>query len=191
MCCTRLAENTGRKKLPFWHHRTTLSGCIFGTKACIDNRKKNLLNSNTSSACPDNMVNVGLLKAEIYWRVWGTRANFNGFHIFAALLHGTLVVGVSQTLRCWTQGATYIWQGGHQVGHWPTFLVFLTFSFFLFSTLVECSIIHIISLFVHFQLFQALPQNPTGASAFAPGPRWGTSITRPLLFPSGYAPDYF
>jgi len=28
MCCTRLAENTGRKKSPFWHHRTTLLGCI-------------------------------------------------------------------------------------------------------------------------------------------------------------------
>jgi len=40
----------------------------------------------------------------------------------AALLHGTLVVVVSQTLRRWTEGATYIWQGGHHVGHWPTFL---------------------------------------------------------------------
>jgi len=39
----------------------------------------------------------------------------------AALLHGTLVVGVSQTLRRWTEGATYIWQGGHRTGHWPTF----------------------------------------------------------------------
>jgi len=28
------------KKSPFWHHRTTLSGYIFGTKACINNRKK-------------------------------------------------------------------------------------------------------------------------------------------------------
>ena len=28
------------QKSPFWHHRTTLSGYIFGTKACIDNRKK-------------------------------------------------------------------------------------------------------------------------------------------------------
>jgi len=57
-CCTRLAENTGRKKSPFWHHRTTLSGYIFATKECIDNRKK-LLNSNTSSTCPDNTVNFG------------------------------------------------------------------------------------------------------------------------------------
>ena len=36
-----------------------------------------------------------------------------------------LVVGVSQTLRRWTEGATYIRQGDHQVGHWPTFLVFV------------------------------------------------------------------
>jgi len=122
MCCTRLAGNTGRKKSSFWHHRTTLSGYIFGTKACIDNRK-NLLNINTSSTCPGNMVNFGLLTAEICWRVWGTPANFNGFRALAALLHGTLVVGVSQTLRRWTEGATYIRQGGHHVGHWPTFLV--------------------------------------------------------------------
>ena len=95
MCCTRLTVNTGRKKSPFWHHRTTLSGYIFGTKACIDNR-------NTSSTCPDNMVNFGLLMAEIRWRVWGTPANFKGFRVLAALLHGTLVVGVSQTLQHWT-----------------------------------------------------------------------------------------
>ena len=37
---TRLAANTGRKKSPFRHHRTTLSGHIFATKACIDNWKK-------------------------------------------------------------------------------------------------------------------------------------------------------
>jgi len=40
MCCTRLAENTGRKKSSFRHHRTTLSGCIFAVKAYIDNRRK-------------------------------------------------------------------------------------------------------------------------------------------------------
>ena len=32
-------------------------------------------------------------------------------------------IGVSQTLRRWTEGTTYIRQGGHHVGHWPTFLV--------------------------------------------------------------------
>ena len=121
ICCTRLARNTGRKESPFWHHRTTLSGYIFGTKACVDNRKKNLLNSNTSSTCPDNVVNFGLLTAEIRWQVWGTPANFNGFCVLAALLHSTLVVGVSQTLWHWTESATYIRQGSRHVGHWPTF----------------------------------------------------------------------
>ena len=73
------------------HHRTTLSGYIFATKAHIDNRKKNFLclNSNTSSICPHNMVNYGPLAAAIGSGVWGTSANFNGFRVLAALLHGT------------------------------------------------------------------------------------------------------
>jgi len=68
---------------------------------------------------PHNMVNFGPLATEIDPVVWGTRANFNGFRILAALLHGTLVVGISQTLRRWTEGATYIWQGDHQLSIGP------------------------------------------------------------------------
>ena len=45
------------------------------------------------------MVNFGPLVAEIGLPVWGTLANFNGFRVLAALLHGSQVVGVSQTLR--------------------------------------------------------------------------------------------
>jgi len=110
-----------RQKSPSGHHRTTLSAYIFPTKACIDNRKTNLLNSDSSSTWPDNIMNFGILMSEICWRVWGTPANFNGFRVLAPLLHGTLVVCVSQTLRRWTEGATYIPQGGHHVCHWPTF----------------------------------------------------------------------
>jgi len=67
------------------------------------------------------MVNLGPLAAEIVSLVWRTPANFNEFRILAALLQGTLVVAISQTLRRWTEGATYTRQGGHHVGHWPTF----------------------------------------------------------------------
>jgi len=42
------------------------------------------------------MVNFGPLAAEIDSVVWGTPANFNGFRVLAALLHGTPVLGVSQ-----------------------------------------------------------------------------------------------
>jgi len=102
MCCTWLAENTGRKndaKIASGHHPTILSGDIFATEACIDNRKKNLLSSNISSTCPHNMVNFGPLAAEIVSGVWDTPATFNGFRVLAALLHGSQVVSVSQTLR--------------------------------------------------------------------------------------------
>ena len=120
MCCMWLTGNTGCKKSPSVHHRTTLSGYNFATRARIDKWKK-LLNSIISPICPYNMVNFSTLTAEICWRLWGTPANFNGFRVLAALPHGTLVVGVSQTLRRWTESAICILQGGHHVGHWPTF----------------------------------------------------------------------
>jgi len=40
------------------------------------------------------------------------------------MAHG-VVVGITQTLRRWTEGATYIRQGGHHAGHRPTFLVII------------------------------------------------------------------
>jgi len=49
---------------------------------------KNLLSSNMSSTCPHNMANFGPLAAETDPVVWGTPANFNGFRVLAALLHG-------------------------------------------------------------------------------------------------------
>jgi len=82
-------------EIAFW---ATLSGYIFASKPRINNRKK-LLSSNMSSRCPHNTVNFGPLAAEIGLPVWGTPANCNGFRFLAALLYGSQVVGVSQTLR--------------------------------------------------------------------------------------------
>jgi len=50
--------------------------------------EENLLSNNISSTCPYNMANVGPLAAQIDPVVWGTPANFNGFRVLAALLHG-------------------------------------------------------------------------------------------------------
>jgi len=83
---------------------------------------KNLLNRSrpTSSTCPDtdNMVNFGLLTAEICWRVWGTPANFNGFRVLAASLHGTLcaspkLCGVEQTAPPISAGRPSRWALAH------------------------------------------------------------------------------
>ena len=46
-----------------------------------------------------DIVNFGPLTAEIGLPVWGTAAHFNGSGILGELLHSTLVVGISQTLR--------------------------------------------------------------------------------------------
>ena len=57
-------QKTGYRNSPSGHHRTTLSGYIFATKAHIDNRE-NVLSSNISSTCHHNMVNFGPLAAEM------------------------------------------------------------------------------------------------------------------------------
>ena len=97
-CCTRLAENTGRKNRqnsPSSHNRTTLLGCIFATKARIDNRKK-LVKQQYLPHMSLQSCELGPLAAEIGSGVWSSQANSNGFRVLAALLHGTRVVGVSQ-----------------------------------------------------------------------------------------------
>ena len=125
MCCMWLAENTGCKNDAKNRHLGTipqLCRAISLQLMHVSTIGKNLLSSNISSTCPHNMVNFGPLAAEIVSGVWGTPATFNDFRVLAALQNGTLVVGVSQTFRRGTEGATYVRQGDHHVGHWPTFL---------------------------------------------------------------------
>jgi len=122
MCCTRLAANAGPKKVTKNRHLGTipqLCQAISSQLRHVSTIGKKLVNSNISSTCPHNMVNFGPLAAEIVSLVWGTRANFNGFGVLAVLLHGILVVGVSQTLRRWAEGATYIWRATITLGIGP------------------------------------------------------------------------
>ena len=103
-CCTRLAGNAkpkkNRQKVAIWAPSHKFVGLYIRNEGTYrQSVGKNLLNSNVSPRCRHNMMNIGPLAAEIRWRLGGTPANFNGFRVLAALLHGTLVVGVSQTLR--------------------------------------------------------------------------------------------
>jgi len=87
-CKYRTQKN--RQKSPYRHHRTSLSGCVFSTKACIDNRKKKLLNSNISRRSR-NMANFGPLTAESGLPVWGTQQILTGFaswlHYYSDVAH--------------------------------------------------------------------------------------------------------
>jgi len=127
MCYAQLPGNAGPKKLPKIRHLGTivqLCRAISSQLRHVSTIRNKLVKRQCllqSSTCPHNMVNFGPLAAESGPVVWGIPANFSGFRVLAALLHCTVVVGVSETLRRSTEGATYIQQGGHHVGHWPTF----------------------------------------------------------------------
>jgi len=109
------------KNRPSEHHCTTLSGHIFATKARIDNQKKPVKQQYLLHMSPQ----YGKLRPTSGWDRSGTLGHPNQFQrvsrLDSVILHGTLLVGVSQTLRRWTEGATYIRQGGHYVGNRPTF----------------------------------------------------------------------
>jgi len=170
MCCKRLAGNTGCKN----RHLCTIPQLCRALSLQVRHVStigKKLLGSSISSTCSHNMANFNSLMAEISSGVWGTRANFNGFHVLKTLLQRHRSAEANQTLHdvwpspwlvhyiyryifrgscpltefCWVQnslcvqvlhsptawykelnygtvaeGATYIRQGGHHVGHWHT-----------------------------------------------------------------------
>ena len=85
------------------------------------------------------MANLGPLAAEIGSGVWGSPADFNGFRVLAALLHSTLVVGVSQTLR----GEHHLYLAGRP-SRWALAHILVVISFML---------INLCSYFVHVWLY--------------------------------------
>jgi len=87
---------------------------------------KNLLSSNASSTSSQ----YGELRPTNGWDRLTSLGHPCKFQLGSRLGSVTarhLVMGVSQTLQHWTEGATYIRQGGHHVGHWPAFLVSFIF----------------------------------------------------------------
>jgi len=118
MCCTRLAGNARRKKIAIWAPSHNFVGPYLRNWGMYWQSEKNLLSSNISSTCPNNIMTFRPLMAEIDWRVWSTPANFNSFRVLAALLHGILVVGVSQTVAL-NRGRHLYSTGGHRVGIGP------------------------------------------------------------------------
>jgi len=93
-----------RQKSPFGHHRTTSSGYIFATKARIDNRKKKHVKQQYLLHMPSE---------------YGELRPTNGWDWLTSLGHPSKFQLVSHL-----GSATYIRQGDHHVGHWPTFLVY-------------------------------------------------------------------
>jgi len=140
MCCMRLAENTGCKN----RHLGTIAQLC----RAISSQLRHVSTIGTKHIKQQYLLHMfpqyGELRPISGWDRLASLGHPCKFQRVSrlgttALLHGTPVLGVSQTLRRWTEGATYIRQGGHHVGHWPTFLVLNMLIFVSFSLRVYFS----------------------------------------------------
>jgi len=126
MCCTWLAENTGRKKVAKNCHLRTIAQLYRAMSSQLRHtstvRKKLVKQQHVLQMSPQ----YGELRPTSGWDRFVTLGHPTTFQLVSRLGSVTaryVVVGVSQTLRHWIEGATYVRQGDHHVGHWPTFLV--------------------------------------------------------------------
>ena len=103
-CCTWLAENTVGlrkmcKKVATSAPSHKFVGLYLRNEGTYRQSEKNFLNSDVSPTCSHNMVNFGLLSAEIGSLVWGTSAYFKGFRVLASLPQRRRSTESNQTLH--------------------------------------------------------------------------------------------
>jgi len=94
-----MQDAKSHQKFAIWAPSHNFVGLYLRNWGMYRQSEENLLNSNISSTCIDNMVNFDPLAAEIISLVWGIPGNFNWFRVLAALLQSTRVVGISQSLQ--------------------------------------------------------------------------------------------
>jgi len=124
----RIAENTGRKKVAKNRHLGTIAQLCRAISSQLRHistiRKKVVKQQYVLHMSPQ----YGELRPTSGWdrlTCLGYPCKFQLVSRLGSVTARHLVVGVSQTLRRWTEGATYNRQGDHHVGHWPIFLVVL------------------------------------------------------------------
>ena len=105
-----------RQKSPSGHRSTTLSGYIFATKAGIDNPKKKLVKQQYVLHMSPQ---YGELRPTSGWDRSGSLRHpckFQRVSRLGSITARHVVVGVSQTLRRWTEGATCVRQATITLG---------------------------------------------------------------------------
>jgi len=123
-CCTRLGGNAGRKKVAKNRHLGTIAQIC----RVISSQLRHVSTIGKKLVKQRYVLHMspqyGELRPTNGWDPSGSLRHPCKFQRVSRLDSVTarhLVVGVSQTLLSWTEGATCVRQGDHQVGHWPTF----------------------------------------------------------------------
>jgi len=95
------------------------------------------------------VVNFGPLAAEIDPVVCCTPANYTGFHASAVLLHGTPVLGVSQTAAL--NKGRHLYYSAGRPSRWT--LAHISFSFFDISLILADHLTIYVAKSIFFQIF--------------------------------------
>jgi len=82
--------------------------------------EKNLLNTDTSSTCPHNMVRFGLLTAEIPLASLGHHCKFQRLSSLGSVIARHSSSGRHPNFAALNRGRHLYSAGDHHVGHWPT-----------------------------------------------------------------------
>jgi len=90
----RLGGNTGRKKAPKIRHLCTIAQLCH----VICSQLRHISTIGKKLVKQRYLLHLSAEYGKL-WLTYGTPANFNRFCVLAALLHGTLVVGICQTLQ--------------------------------------------------------------------------------------------
>jgi len=130
MCSKRLAENTGCKKVAKNRHLRTIAQLC----RAISSQLRHVSTIGKKHVKQQYVLQVSTQYGELWptsgWDRFVTLGHPTTFQLVSRLRSVTarhVVVGVSHTLRRWIEGATYVRQGDHHDGHWPTFLVCYNF----------------------------------------------------------------
>jgi len=102
MCCTRLADDTGRKN----YYKNRQLRTIAQICRAISSKLRHVSTIENKFVKQQYLIHTSLqygergpLTAEIWWRVWGTPANFNRFRVLASLLQRRRSTEANQTLH--------------------------------------------------------------------------------------------
>jgi len=131
MCCTWSLKNTGRKNDAKNRHLGTVPQLY----RAISWQLRHVSTIGKKIVKQQYLIHMSLHYGELRptsgWDRFGSLGHPSYFQRLPHLGSVTarhVVVGVSQTLRRWTEDATCVRQGDHHVGHWPTFLVIPFFN---------------------------------------------------------------
>jgi len=141
-CCTRLAENTGRKKVAKNRHL----GTIVQICRAISSQLRHISTIGKKHVKQQYVLHMSLQFGELRpTNGWdgltslGHPCKFQPVSRLGSVTARHLVVGVSQTVAL-NRGRHLYSPGVHHVGHWPTFLVFTKYWYYYCNAFISTGI---------------------------------------------------